>query len=52
MKVGIIGALPEEIEQFKEAIEERVVVSEGRFSLIEGRLEGKRWFWPSAASAR
>ena len=41
MKVGIIGALPEEIEQFKEAIEERVVVSEGRFSLIEGRLEGK-----------
>lgn len=42
MKVGIIGALPEEVEQFKLAIRDPVVVSEGRFTLFEGTLEGQR----------
>lgn len=41
MKIGIIGALPEEIEQFKNTIRDPTVRTEGRFTLFEGTLEGK-----------
>ena len=42
MKIGIIGALPEEIEQFKSTIRDPMTVIEGRFTLFEGTLEGKQ----------
>ena len=42
MTIGIIGALPEEVEQFKLAIRDPVMVSEGRFTLFEGMLEGQK----------
>jgi adenosylhomocysteine nucleosidase len=42
VKIGIIGALPEEVEQIKLAIRDPVMVTEGRFTLFEGTLEGQQ----------
>lgn len=39
--IGIIGALPEEIEQLLDAMTDTVTLSEGGFTLYQGRLEGK-----------